>query len=350
MLASTLEGEYAVQILCSLSAHFSSASIMLIQSITTLACRMDQSASVFSEQGSALFVSFTPQLTALPVSFPPTNPELCFLIAQSFVAADKYVTGPVNYNLRVVECTLAAAYMNAVLNPPGTVLPSDSGPLGISLHGFHETYFRLQGHGKTPISYNTEIEFQELLKLVDKVLPNDGYTREEIASVLGITVGELHTRYMSRFPVRADSFKLRQRARHVFGEARRVLDFMKLLSVEAHLPDEYDTSAYNEKLGALLNETQDSCRDLFECSCPEIDQLCAIARKAGSYGSRLTGAGWGGCSVHLVPADKIAVIKGAWESEYFSKRDLTTEQREAAVVVSKPGSGSALLNLSNGCL
>lgn len=69
---------------------------------------MDQSASVFSERGSALFVSFSPKLSARPVSFPATNPELCFLIAQSFVAADKQVTGPIHYNLRVVECTLAA--------------------------------------------------------------------------------------------------------------------------------------------------------------------------------------------------------------------------------------------------
>ncbi|EFX01798.1 galactokinase [Grosmannia clavigera kw1407] len=307
---------------------------------------MDQSASVFSEQGSALFVSFTPQLTALPVFFPPTNPELSFLIAQSFVAADKYVTGPVNYNLRVVECTLAAAYMNAVLNPPGTVLPSDSGPLGISLHGFHDTYIRLKRLGSSRVADSADYELQQMLDLVEKVLPKEGYTREEIASVLGISIADLDVRYMSRFPVRATIFKLQQRARHVFGEARRVLNFMELLSTEAHDSNNSDTSAYNEKLGALLNETQNSCRDLYECSCPELDQLCAIARKAGSYGSRLTGAGWGGCSVHLVPTNKIVAIKEAWESEYYSKRDLTPEQREAAVVVSKPGSGSALLNIS----
>ncbi|CRK34188.1 hypothetical protein BN1708_019423, partial [Verticillium longisporum] len=105
---------------------------------------MDQSASVFSERDAALFVSFAPKLTARPVFFPPTNPELVFLIAQSFVTSNKYVTGPIHYNLRVVEVTLAAAYLNAVLNPPGTQLPADAGPLGTSLHGFHETYFHHQ--------------------------------------------------------------------------------------------------------------------------------------------------------------------------------------------------------------
>lgn len=165
-----------------------------------------------------------------------------------------------------------------------------------------------------------------------------------------MTVDALNARYMSRFPVRAELFKLQQRARHVFSEARRVLAFMALLGDEAQHPQGPDTSAYNQKLGALMNETQDSCRDLYECSCPEIDQLCAIARKAGSYGSRLTGAGWGGCSVHLVPADKITAVEAAWQKEYYSKMELTAEQKEAALVVSRPGSGSALVKLNKGRL
>lgn len=91
-----------------------------------------------------------------------------------------------------------------------------------------------------------------------------------------------------------------------------------------------------------MNETQESCSAIYECSCPELDEICRIARKAGSYGSRLTGAGWGGCSVHLVPADKVEAVKEAWEKEYYSKMNLTEEQKEAAVVVSKPGGGSAV--------
>ncbi|KAK4173120.1 ribosomal protein S5 domain 2-type protein [Triangularia setosa] len=303
---------------------------------------MDQSASVFSERGSALFVSFTPSLKARAVSFPKTNPELTFLIAQSFVTADKFVTGPIHYNLRVVECSLAAAYLNAVLNPPGTPLPSDASPLSVSLHGFHETFFALQEHsaGATS-SKSTESQLEELVALTEKTLDKkDGYTREEIAAVLNISVDELDKQFTSRFPVRAEKFKLRQRALHVFSEALRVLKFMSLLEQQPANTD--DTSEYNAQLGGLLNQTQDSCRDVYECSCNEIDELCASARRAGSYGSRLTGAGWGGCSVHLVPADKVKAVKEAWEREYYSKLDLTDEQKEAAVVVSKPGSGSAV--------
>ncbi|KAL8403315.1 hypothetical protein RB594_008536 [Gaeumannomyces avenae] len=315
---------------------------------------MDQSASVFSQRGSALFVSFTPTLTAKPVFFPSTNPELCFVIAQSFVTANKFVTGPVQYNLRVVECTLAAACLHAVLNPPGLPLPTDSSPLGISLHGFHETYFATRaaaGGAAAPATQQEQLAL--LLALVRSTLTKEeGYTREEVAAALGTTVDDLNAKFTSRFPVRADRFKLRQRSEHVFSEALRVLEFMALLEK----PDVTgsssgsDTTAYNSLLGAKLNETQDSCRDLYECSCPEIDELCAIARRAGSYGSRLTGAGWGGCSVHLVPADKVAAVTEAWEKEYYSKRELTPEQKEGAVVVSRPGSGSALFFVGQGTL
>lgn len=64
---------------------------------------MDQSASVFPLRGSALYVSFVPELSAKNVAFPEMKSPLTFVIAQSFVAADKHTTGPVCYNLRVVK-------------------------------------------------------------------------------------------------------------------------------------------------------------------------------------------------------------------------------------------------------
>ncbi|KAG4443407.1 hypothetical protein IFR05_001086 [Cadophora sp. M221] len=304
---------------------------------------MDQSASVFSLRGSALFVSFVPTLTAQPIYFPKTNPELSFLIAQSFVQSDKQVTGPIYYNLRVVECSLAAAYLHAVLNKSTstTPLPSDSGPLGISLHGLQSTYF-----SNTNSTLSNEEQLTELIALTKSTLTKEeGYTREEIAAVISLSVPELNNRFTSTFPVRAERFKLRQRALHVFTEALRVLRFLAILQSPSSStsPDQSpNTAQFNQSLGDLMNATQDSCRDIYECSCLEIDQLCTIARKAGSYGSRLTGAGWGGCSVHLVPADKVDAVKEAWEREYYSKMDLTEEQKSAAVVVSRPGSGSAV--------
>ncbi|CAH0054314.1 unnamed protein product [Clonostachys solani] len=305
---------------------------------------MDQSASVLSEQGSALLVSFSPSLEAKPIKFPPTHPELCFLVAQSFVTSNKQVTGPVNYNLRVVEVSIAAAYLNAVLNPPGTPLPEDAGPLGISLHGFHDNYFYHQNASdlSAPKSLSKEEELNKLIAVVKETLTQeDGYTREEVAKVLGTSVADLEKRFMSKLPVRAERFKLRQRALHVFSEALRVLQFLAVVdrSVE---PGATDTTAFNQELGRLMNESQDSSRVLYENSCAELDQICEIGRGAGAYASRLTGAGWGGCTVHLVPADKVASVEEALEREYYSKRELSGEQKEQAVVVSRPGHGSAV--------
>lgn len=316
---------------------------------------MDQSASVFPERGTALFVSFAPKLTAKPVRLPSADPPIAFLIAQSFVTANKYVTGPIHYNLRVVECTLAASYLNAVLNPPGTALPEDSSPLGVSLHGLHETYFHNLAAGKSEYSVQgaaktfetQEEQLAELIRLTEEALPKEeGYTRDEIAKVLGISVDELEARFTTKIPIRAERFKLRQRALHVFAEALRVLQFMALLDSG----DATGGEDLNRKLGDLLNTTHASCRDIYENSSPEVDELCRIAVEAGSYGSRVTGAGWGGCTVHLVPADKVDAVKAAWDAQYYAKRDLTAEQKEEATVVSQPGSGSAVLVVKPGSL
>ncbi|KAF4122291.1 galactokinase [Geosmithia morbida] len=309
---------------------------------------LDQAASVLSQQGSALFVSFTPRLDARPVKFPPTRPELCFLIAQSFVTSNKRVTGPVQYNLRVVECSFAAAYLNAVLCGGGgnaaSPLEADAGPLGISLQGFHQAYFARQRGADTgaPRSLRKEDELERLIELTESTLTQeDGYTMEEVASKLGTTTTELEKRFTSRCPVRAERFKLRQRALHVFSEALRVLRFLSLLESPLHT-GATDTSVFAHSLGDLMNQTQDSCRDLYECSCPELDDICRIARDAGAYGSRLTGAGWGGCSVHLVPADRVDDVQKALQRDYYAKRELTDEQKGQAIVVSRPGSGSAI--------
>jgi galactokinase len=303
---------------------------------------MDQSASVMSERGSALLVSFSPRLSSRPVYFPKTNPELIFVVAQSFVTSDKQVTGPIHYNLRVVECSLAAAVLNAKLCP-GKELPKDAGSLGVSLRGFHDNYFA--GSEKSMAE-----QLAALVELTKSTLTNEkGYTVEEVAAAMNTTVDEVKARFLSSFPVRGEFFMLRQRAVHVFSEALRVLQFMAVLEDKTQ-SSSADTTAFNKKLGDLMNATQDSCRDLYECSCPEIDDICKIAREAGSYGSRLTGAGWGGCSVHLAPADKVEAIKAALVEKYYSKLTLSERELADAIVVSRPMNGSAVFVLEGGKL
>ena len=307
---------------------------------------MDQAASVFSQRGSALYVSFLPSLGARSISFPHTHTPLTFVIAQSFVAADKHVTAPVCYNLRVVECSLAALVLSKIcgLKRP---LPEDSSPLGVSLRTFQNAFFQekedIKDNNKVSEDTYTQ-QLEKLVSIVDNYLPQEeGYTRDEISQLTGADISDLEQRFMTKFPVRADRFMLRQRALHVFGEALRVLKFMELLRSETP-KSQADSEKLLRELGDLLNETQMSCRDIYQCSCPELDELCTLARAEGAYGSRLTGAGWGGCSVHLVPQDKVEAVKKAWEEKYYKKHfpDISAEKLEDAVVVSKPGSGSTL--------
>ncbi|KAL1301701.1 hypothetical protein AAFC00_005910 [Neodothiora populina] len=307
---------------------------------------MDQSASVFSQRGSALYVSFLPELAAKTITFPKTHTPLTFVIAQSFVAADKHVTAPVCYNLRVVECTLAALVLAKICGIKDG-LPQDSAPLGVSLRGFQDAFFKLKGDddqaGKTTEQIHKD-QLERMVHIVDQYLDQEeGYTREQISELTGVDVKELEEKFMTKFPVRAERFKLRQRAMHVYQEAIRVLLFMDIL--ESPNPNSEEASKQlMQGLGDLLNETQTSCRDVYECSCPELDELCQLARSAGAYGSRLTGAGWGGCSVHLVPQDKVEAVKKAWQEKYYKKHfpDLSAEKMADAVVVSKPGSGSTM--------
>lgn len=307
---------------------------------------MDQAASVFSLRGTALYVTFKPALDYEAIEFPQTDPELTFVTAQSFVAADKHVTAPVCYNLRVVECSLAAAFLTKAFGLKQE-LPKDSSPLEISLRGFHDTFFEekkgIADNTKTSVA-DFEAQLKELIQLTDNYLPQEeGYSRSDICGLLGMSEDELNQRFMSKFPVRAEKFLLRQRALHVFSEALRVIKFRGLLSSPPS-----DGKELIQSLGGLMNETQDSCRDIYDCSCPELDELCDIARSAGAAGSRLTGAGWGGCSVHLVPKDKVEAVKKAWEQKYYRKKfpDITEEKLQDAVVVSAPGSGSTIFKVT----
>jgi galactokinase len=140
------------------------------------------------------------------------------------------------YNLRVVECTLAAAFLAKAFGLKKE-LPQDSSPLGVSLRGFHDTYFeeRENVSDNTKVSVSDfETQLTKLIQHTEDYLPQEeGYTRGDICALLGVSEDELNQRYMSKFPVRAERFMLRQRALHVFTEALRVIKY----SWRPHEPD-----------------------------------------------------------------------------------------------------------------
>lgn len=317
-----------------------------------LPTRMDQSASVMSQRGAALFVEFYPELQARPVYFPETKPTLKFIIAQTFVKAEKQVSAATGYNLRVVECTLAALVLNALVNPPGTKLMVDASPLQQSLRGFHEAYFGLQKRDAAPEGGSPDKvlirQFRELSQLVEDKLHRHPYSLEEVAQILGTDLATLKATYLHGYPTESKDFKLRDRALHVWGEAQRVLSFMELLkNPPADVGGPTAGDQYNAELGKFLLESQDSCRDLFQCSVSQIDQLVQLGRSGGSYGGRLTGAGWGGCTIHLVPEDKVASVKESMTNAYYGVDDNFKANLDTAMVVTRPGTGSAIYEPSD---
>ncbi|XP_030064111.1 galactokinase [Microcaecilia unicolor] len=81
-----------------------------------------------------------------------------------------------------------------------------------------------------------------------------------------------------------------QRARHVIGEIGRTIQAAKALKAGDY-----------KEFGRLMVESHNSLRDDYEVSCPELDELVAAATEVlGVYGSRMTGGGFGGCTVTLL--------------------------------------------------
>lgn len=296
---------------------------------------MDQAASIFSEKDYLLYCRFFPEFSAENVPVPVADPEITFLIAQSFVTSDKAVSAARHYNLRVVEVTLAAVVLaklhDITLNP-------DSSSLGFSIRNLQEEL--MKSLGKREVAEDEQLDM--MIKVVQEKLTKQSYSRADVAEILGLDVSALEKAYFSKFKVEGDNFKLQQRALHVVQEARRVISFKDTLSANAGQKLTQDQLSY---LGDLMNKTQGSCRDIYECSCPEIDDICAIARNNGALGSRLTGAGWGGCTVHLVPQGKVDAVTEALKREYYSVKfpDLSAEKMKDAIVISKPGQGSSLI-------
>ncbi|UYV80603.1 GALK1 [Cordylochernes scorpioides] len=123
---------------------------------------------------------------------------------------------------------------------------------------------------------------------------------------------------------------LHRRAKHVITEINRTLDAAQALQNQ-------DV----RKFGILMNQSHESLRDDYEVSCPEVDELVALAQQVeGVYGARMTGGGFGGCVVALVAPGAVEKTKSHIEANY--KR----EARPDFYIVT-PSAGADYLDLSS---
>jgi galactokinase len=121
---------------------------------------------------------------------------------------------------------------------------------------------------------------------------------------------------------------LHRRARHVVTENARTLAAAEALEAGSM-----------QSAGALFYESHQSLRDDYEVSCEELDVLVDTARdlgeRAGVYGARMTGGGFGGCTVHLVKTDQVDAVSHELARQYARRTGRTMD-----AFVSHPARGA----------
>ncbi len=107
----------------------------------------------------------------------------------------------------------------------------------------------------------------------------------------------------------------KRRAKHVSSANKRTLTAIEALN-----------QGDIETFGMLMNQSHDSLRDDYEVTGKELDCLVDEARKIeGTLGSRMTGAGFGGCTVSIVKADSVEEFIREVGKEYAAKTGLTAD-------------------------
>lgn len=160
-----------------------------------------------------------------------------------------------------------------------------------------------------PVPIPAGVDVVVVNTMVKRELTTSAYNKrraecEEAARLMGVT--SLRDADPSKLDVVPEP--MRSRAQHVIEENARVMAFLDALP-RADWP----------RVRELMAASHASLRDLFQVSCVELDFMADKGVELGSLGSRMTGGGFGGCSVHFVKRES---------SEQFL-RDLTAAYREA---------------------
>ena len=142
--------------------------------------------------------------------------------------------------------------------------------------------------------YNTRrAECEEGVRLLSRFLP-------QLRALRDVSLQDLK-KYSAHLPETV--FK---RCRHVIGENARVTEAAAALE-----------SADLSTFGRLMHDSHVSLRDDYQVSCAELDLMVELAEKfPGVFGARMTGGGFGGCTINLVANESVAEFKCHVASAY----------------------------------
>ncbi len=271
---------------------------------------MDQAICLLAQPGSALKIEFGPLRTEAV----PLPDGVTVVVANSLVRAEKSAGARRHFNTRAAECRLAVALVN--------------GKLGTG-HRLLADIFRAS---------------DDPASVLRSCLRDGPCTLDALAGELGLTPDEVRRRYLSQrdgsvLPEPESGFQPLRRALHVVEEARRVYR-------AADAMRSGDAAA----LGRLMDASHASGRDLYEVTCPELDVLTDIAREAGAFGARWTGAGFGGCIVAIVPEHGVEALLEEMSRRYYrdwlpkNRPDIAVpDDQGQAIFPTRPAGAAAVL-------
>jgi N-acetylgalactosamine kinase len=271
--------------------------------VGTLSGGMDQAVSLLARAGHALRLDFFP----LRVRTVPLPAGVAVVVCHSLVPAEKSSGAQHGYNLRVIECRLGCRVLERAL---GSGLPRG---------------LRTLGDLVTLFPGRPLLEFLEYLQLAERPL-----SVAEIAAAVGTSPERLR----SDCGIGRDSgdhFNLVRRVRHVFSEAERV-----------NQAEDYLRAGDAAGFGRLMAASHGSCRDDYEISCPELEALVSTAMHAGAIGARLTGAGFGGCSVNLVFDADVHTFLQRIDRDFYAARLPAGAQAGDYRFIFKPQGGACV--------
>jgi len=258
---------------------------------------MDQATILLGEEGKALLIEFDPVHTR-SVSLPG---DVVFFAVDSLQRAAKSGSARLEYNRRTFECQCAVELLRQHVLEQGRSPGCFDHVIG-EAPGWHY----LRDVAKSFCSCELDV-----VDVAREVIGEREWTVEQLHEALGSKADELLQAKM--LPPRGDQEWQRMprpkpfaRMKHVVEEARRVEECAEAFEGN-------DVAA----VSAAMAASHASCRDLYEISTDKIEELIAAVVASGAHAGRITGAGFGGSIVAMVPRDRAEEFRrGVWERYY----------------------------------